>query len=770
MYTKVERLIETVQSHSRVTVAIIITVTLALGFTAFTSLEFSADYSDMIPDSNNLFEIEGKSEEAFPSDYIVMVTSSELFSVPVLESIHTALLAMAEHPDVGEISSVFDYSTIEKKGARLVTVPLLPETKDNVWTRERAEIFEKRTMNDDIVSGLFVSDDMESLIFSFKVRHNEPALLADFEQIFEPVKALAHISSIGEITITNRIMEYLSYDLITLLSLSFAVILGVYFISFRAKRASFIPFSLSVVGIIWTLGVMALLGFRLTVVNIVTPVLVLTIGSSYSIHVLTEYFQSYHEGDVNYIQSSVAKIGRTIMLACITDIVGFLSLLTARTDAFKEFGITVSIGITFCALLSVTYLPAVLAITSAPRTHHMRHFRHGFISRISKGLSRLVIRRWPVYLIIALGIFIGFLLTRNSIGLQTNYMNYFPRKEPLIINSLAITQEFKGIHNHYITLQAPEGEEGYFLRPEVLAQTYRFEQALEAETEDISKIMSYAQYVAFMNRVYTGTREIPSSTGLIHLLNRFMIILSQDSSTEEAFRLLISEDGNQITITLRAWDSSEGDLQTVASAKRLNEIIHSKASLLSEGVDMTIWGDGTDAILFSDSIREDQRRATTVSFILVFLISVFSFRSLLFGLYSIIPIIVGIMANYVFMFFTHIPFDIITITFTSVIIGVGIDDAIHFLIRYKQKVASSGHSRTVLHLRATIHETARPILLTTAAIVLGISMLAFGSYVPIRYFGILVSVSLLATMASTLIILPPVILVVEKIRGFLTRR
>lgn len=770
MYSNVESLIRTVQNHARATVAGIVAVTLAFGFFAFTGLEFSADYSDMIPASNNLFEIEGKSEEDFPSDYIVMVTSPDLFSAEVLEPVHTALQAMKEHPDVGDISSVFDYSTIEKKGARLVTVPLLPETKGDVWTQERAETFRKRTMNDDIVSGLFVSDDRESLIFSFKVRSNEPALLEDFNRIFEPVTAVAKTSTIGEITITNRVMEYLSHDLITLLSLSFAVILLIYFISFRAKRASFIPFSLSVVGIVWTLGIMALLGFRLTVVNIVTPVLVLTIGSSYSIHVLTEYFQRYHEGDPNYIQTSVARIGKTILLACITDIVGFLSLLMARTDAFKEFGITVSIGITFCALLSVTYLPAVLTITTAPRTHHMRYFRHGFISRISRMLSRRVMQKWPVYLIVALGVLIGFLLTRNSIAIQTNYMNYFPRKEQLIINSLAITREFKGIHNHYITLQAPEGEEGYFLRPEVLARTYRFEQALAEETEDISKIMSYAQYVAFMNRIYTGESEIPASPGLIHLLNRFMIILSQDSSTEEAFRLLINENGNQITITLRAWDSSEGDLQTVASAKRLNEIIHSKASLLGEEVEMTLWGDGTDAIRFSDSIQEDQRRATTVSFILVFLISVVSFRSVLFGIYSIIPIMVGIMANYVFMFFTHIPFDIITITFTSVIIGVGIDDAIHFLIRYRQKVNGSPSGRTALLLRATIHETARPILLTTAAIVLGISMLAFGSYVPIRYFGVLVSVSLLATMASTLIILPPIILAVEKVRDRFRRR
>ncbi len=770
MYSSIETLIRKVQARPKVTVFTIFGITVLLGIASVLGLEFSANYSDMIPPSTNLFEIEGKEDHVFVSDYTVMISSDNLFDIKVLDAISPAIEQIASHSEVGESSSIFDYSTLEKKGSRLITVPMAPPSPDGSWDKERAEIFERRVKNDDIVTGLFVSDDFQSLLFFFQLNSSSPQLLSEFERILEPVQEVASVSSIGDLAVTNRIMGYLSRDLITLLSLSFAVILLVYYLSFRAKRASVIPFTLSVIGIIWTFGIMALLGFKLTVVNIVTPVLVLTIGSSYSIHVLTEYFQSYHEGEENYIYTSVSKIGKTIILACITDIIGFLSLLIARTDAFKEFGITVSIGITLCALLSVTYLPAVLTITRAPKIHHMRYFKHGLISRISRGISRKVMRRWPVYLIVALGILIGFLLTKNSIGLQTNYMSYFPRKEPLIVNSLAITKEFKGIHSHYITLQAPEDEEHYFLQPEVLKKVYAFEQALIEDTEDVSKIMSYSQYVAFMNRIYTGTREIPESKGLINLLNRFMIILTQDSSTEEAFRLLISEDGNQITITLKAWDSDEQDLQTVGSAKRLNELIETHAAALPKGVSVQVWGDGPDAINFSDSIQEDQRKATLISFLLVFILSVFSFRSLKFGLYSIIPVVVGIMANYVFMFFTSIPFDIITITFTSVTIGVGIDDAIHFLIRYKQKLDSGKYPHTGLRLRETIHETARPILLTTAAIVLGISMLSFGSYVPIRYFGILVSVSLLSTMIATLLILPPIIYLTEMIHTRLLGR
>jgi hydrophobe/amphiphile efflux-3 (HAE3) family protein len=761
MYSSIDKLIKKVQSLPRLTVVLVGVLTIIFAFFAITQLEFSANYSDMIAPSGGEYDISSPENTEFSSEYTIMVTRDNLFDPVFLETLYTAVEQMKDHPSVGSATSIFDFTTIEKKGTRIVSVPMLDKSTDLIWDDQRASAFEQRVKQDDIVKGLLVSDTYTSFLFQFGAKPDDVGVLDDFNEIFSGVAAMATISVSGDLPIAKRIMGYLSKDLITLLSLSFLVILAVYYLSFKAKRASVIPFTLSVIGIVWTFGAMALLGFKLTVVNIVTPVLVLTIGSSYSIHVLTEYFQSYHEGNKNYIYKAVSKIGRTIILACITDIIGFLSLLSARTNAFKEFGVSVSIGITFCALLSVTYLPAILTITIAPRKQHMVQYTQGIIASISRKISRVVMKRWKAFLIVAFVIVIGFFLTKDHVGLQTNYMTYFPRKEPLIIDSMQIVKEFKGVHSHYITLTAPEGEKNYFLEPENLEKVHAFETKVLENSPDISHVLSYSEYVAFMNKVYTGTSEIPESSGMINLLSRFMKILTQDNQDSDQLKMLINDDGTEMTIILKAWDAEEQDLQTVASATRINKSINDLLYLLPQDVEPHIWGDGSDAILFSDTITTDQIKATFISFILVFLLSTISFKSFKFGIYSIIPIVVGIMVNYIFMFLTGIPFDIITIGFSSVTIGVGIDDAIHFLIRYKNKVIINKYHNVRLRLRETIHETSRPILLTTAAIVLGISMLSFGSYVPIKYFGILVSISLLNTMLATLFILPPVILITE---------
>ena len=114
------------------------------------------------------------------------------------------------------------------------------------------------------------------------------------------------------------------------------------------------------------------------------------------------------------------------------------------------------------------------------------------------------------------------------------------------------------------------------------------------------------------------------------------------------------------------------------------------------------------------------------------------------------------MANYIFMYFFQIPFDMITVSFGSIAVGAGIDDAIHFLIRYKNKIGID--DRTVESLLSeTIRETGRPIILTTLSIVGGMLMFLFASYTPVRYFGSLMSMALLNCMLSTLLIMPSVI-------------
>ena len=143
-----------------------------------------------------------------------------------------------------------------------------------------------------------------------------------------------------------------------------------------------------------------------------------------------------------------------------------------------------------------------------------------------------------------------------------------------------------------------------------------------------------------------------------------------------------------------------------------------------------------------------------ISLASVFALSALAFRSLRYGLLTLIPLAAGVMFNFILMTLTGIPLDMTTIMVSSIAVGVGVDDAIHFLLHYRRSAIT--HEAKADALRETLGVTGRPILLTTVSIVGGLSVLALASFRPIAYFGILVVFTLSTACVSTLLILPAV--------------
>ena len=221
-----------------------------------------------------------------------------------------------------------------------------------------------------------------------------------------------------------------------------------------------------------------------------------------------------------------------------------------------------------------------------------------------------------------------------------------------------------------------------------------------------------------MNRVYSGKSEIPDTSGLMRLLSR-MLTLMNNQMDSQALRLLINDDGTQITLSLRNYDSAEQDLQTIASAKRVEAAIQKNAHLLPEGATITSWGTIVDSMRANTIIMRDQAISTAISFLLIFLVAFVVFRSFKFGFFSIVPVLTGVMANYIFMYVAGIPFDLITVGFSSVTVGAGVDDALHFLMRYRKNTVVHRLSASEA-VSMTMHQTGKPIILTTVSVISGL--------------------------------------------------
>ncbi|AEV28900.1 putative RND superfamily exporter [Sphaerochaeta pleomorpha str. Grapes] len=704
--------------------------------------------------------IEGEEDYPPTTTYLVMVESKDLYTPENLTLIENTMAKLSSTRELGESTSLLSFVTMEKKGSRLMTVPFSPHRGTDPWTEEEAATLRKRAEQDPIISDYLVSEDLTCMLFSFGTSSLDPAQEAHLSSLLQPLRDKGiQISINGGAVINNKLMYYLNKDLGTLLGLCCLAILLVYYLSFRAKRSMLLPFSMSLIGIIWTLGTMKLLGYSLTIVNIVTPCMVLNLGSSYAIHVISEYYSDFTKG-ISPIEST-RKILKTIAMACLTTVIGFLSLTLSKTPALREFGVAVGIGVTYCAILAATYIPALLTMVTPPKPHQVKTYSHGFLSKSVSYLSEVVIKRWYVFFLLWIVVIFGFVVTKDHIRINTNYMSYLPKKDVFGQSSRHFAQKMGGDSPFIVTIEAPEGTKNFFLEAGNLEKVYQYEQTVREKSNDIQQIISFSSYVSFANKVYSGTEGIPTSSGLMNLLSRMVVLMSKQTGTN--LSSILDGDASTLNLIIQNYDSVDKDLSTISSSSRIEKVLKDYLPLLPDGTKVSIGGDPHLSLRFSNTLLADQRTSTYASYLLVFIVVLIAFKSLYSAFYSMIPILTGVMANYIFMYFLDIPFDMVTVSFASVAVGAGIDDAIHFLIRFREKQKLE-HLPVSQMLHETIIETGRPIILTTLSIVTGMLMFTFASYTPIKYFGSLMAIALINCMLSTLLIMPAAIVMVEKLK------
>ncbi|MCF7927883.1 MAG: MMPL family transporter [Spirochaetales bacterium] len=737
----------------------IITVFLAVtAFFAFhvPSISIDADFMNLIPPNqevNQLIEKYGGGQ----TDYVVLGAEAEdPFTIPKLQAFEKALKKISEGEDVSIAHQPFKQITFEKSGSQLKIVPTAPG-QHAPRNQEELETFKNRISNSHFSKNLVISKDLTTL-FAYipsETIQDRGQFISNLNSAVDGLEEHFSVYYAGPSIYKNRTQQYLDQDLTKLIGLSALFIVIMYYFGFRSFRSVLLPFLVIVSGSIWSIGFMGLMGFNITVVTISTVPLVLTLGSSYSIHLLNQYYRlAVPNGiDNEWIVDASTKINKTIFMASITTVIGFSSLLATTVQQTREFGLSTSVGILTCALFSMFFLPAVLSLMRSPSRKEQDRIHSGNLTRSMENFSVHLIQFRHIILIIVVLIAVATALNIKNIKHQSDYLSYFPQNEKVVQDTRFLADKIGGIQQLYVTMEAPEGEKNYFLQPEVLKQIRDFEEELAAN-EDVYYVVSFSAYLRHLNDVMTGSREIPESRGLILLLSRYFKTMLEYNPDDRTLSILINQDFSRFTILFRVYNTDQHQLYF---AEDLVDFKTTMQDLMDEHLDPqtdpVFWGDGLRLTFLSQMIFNDQRISMILSFLLIFFFTSIAFRSLLYGLYSLIPLFIGVMLNYVFMAVFSIAMDMTTVMVTSVAIGVGVDSAIHFIIQYRRQLKK--YPENISHvISETLKISGRPIILTNLSIIGGLLILNLGTFVPIRFFGTLVALALTTTAAGTLIILP----------------
>jgi uncharacterized protein len=753
-----ERIIRFSVGHARSVVIATVAATLAFGWFAL-KVRINPDFTSLLPQNaeiNTLLRKYGGG--ASPPDLLVFavtptVPGGDVFSSEALSAYADAVQSITALPGVQSTISPFNLVSFGRENGRLAIRPMSPG--GGFTASDAAAEFRARLTGTRYARNLVVSADATMLISYFQTES-----MASFRGFMDKVDAVAaglrakgltpYVT--GTIPLSVRTEFHLSRDATRLLLLAALIILAFYVAGYRSLRAVTLPLLSVLFGTLWTVGFMGIAGFSLSLITIVAPPLILIFGNEYNIFTTSEYLRvARAEGAApGWIERASANVAKPIVMAFLSTLVGFLSLLTTSIRQTREFALIASFGSLSCAFLALFFLPALYALLKPPIVR--THAPDGSFHRLMRAIARFAYRFPVIVLGVLCAVAALFVVTRPFLIYNTDPASYFPQGDPVLRDMAVIYEKAGGFEQMAVSFDAPGGSAGYFLNADALARVQAVSAKLR-ELPDISYGVSLPDLLQDINKGTTGQDALPTNRAVVSMFSRLLAAAGTSSPSGSILRNLADRDFTRLTVSFRIYNSSTGHYMDEG---RLRSLLASMKRTLEEnptGAKPVIWGDLLRNLSFADSLRRSLILSMAISILSILALTVFVFRSPLFGLYSMVPLITGLLLNYAMMALTHIPLDMTTIMVSNIAIGVGVDGAIYLVIQYRRSLTLFP-TDPASALADTLTIMGQPVILSSLSIAIGLLVFATAAFRPVVYFGMLVLFTLLATTLGTLVTLP----------------
>ena len=431
-----------------------------------------------------------------------------------------------------------------------------------------------------------------------------------------------------------------------------------------------------------------------------------------------------------------------ILLAGVTTVVSFLSLLSHSLPRAREMGVLVSFGILIAFVLSIILIPSILVLL--PRPHYLAKEKSlSFINGLLMNMGKFFVKfRVPVLVMISIG---GFWLGMGikNLKVDTNPDNYFPESSRVRVANTKIGKAFGGSTQMSILI------EGDIFEPKNLKNIEMLTDHIKTKHDIVTKSYSIVDVIKKMHSGFNAGdpdfEVIPDEKDLIY---QYMFLYSIASDGDEFDVLLddIEEPGySQILLRLQEVRTS-----TIADIVEDTEQFI-QANFYDESP-MEITGGATLLGVLSRLIVRGQLISLLVSVIIIFLIMTVVFRSFVGGFYATLPMSLSVIMLFGLMGYLDIPLDVTTMLLTSILVGVGVDYTVHFLWHLRDHV-KDGDSLDAA-ITNTFLISGKGILFNGLSVVVGFSALLFSVFVPVQIFGTLVMGSISFCLFGALATLP----------------
>ena len=751
-------------------IGIIIVVLLSTYFFSlqWDKMRFTYTEANLLPDDHEVNIEYNIFLETFGDEgnlIIIGIKDSTLFTVANLNAWNKLASDFKTYKEVETVVSIKDLQKLVKNQEKQ-QFDLIPFIKDSIRSEKeililQSELFEQYPFYDNFLFNKN-SKAVRSAIYLDKSIVNTTArkdfitdvLIPKVEQFETATNLDVRISGMPYIRTLNsqNIIDEIGKFIVAALGVTSLI----FFFFFRSFRATFISMVVVLVGVMWTFGIIGLLEYEITVLTALIPPLIIVIGIPNCIFLINKYQHEVnkHGNKAKSLQRVITKIGNATLMTNITTASGFATFIITDSKLLKEFGTVASLSILAIFILCILIIPIIYSYMPMPKDKHLEHLNKRWITTFGDWMEHMVKNRKITIYITSIILLVASIIGIYQIKISGSLIEDMPRNADFYKDIKFFESEFNGVMPLEIMVDTKR-KKGVMK----LSNLKRMDELedLIIETPQLSKPISVVSLVKYSKQAYYNGNpkyyQLPSSQE-----NGFILSYAKNSSQDvDLLNNFVDSTGQYARITTFMKDVGTDKME------RIEENLKEKIDKLfpEENYKVTLTG---KAYLFQKGtyfLVNNLILSLSLAIVLISLFMAYMFRSFRMIIVSLIPNLLPLLITAGLMGYLGVPIKPSTILVFSIAFGISVDDTIHFLAKYRQELlANNWKIRKSVY--AALRETGVSMFYTSIVLFFGFSVFIISNFGGTVALGALVSVTLLFAMLANLLLLPSLLLSLER--------
>ncbi|MEI6435840.1 MAG: MMPL family transporter [Bacteroidota bacterium] len=529
------------------------------------------------------------------------------------------------------------------------------------------------------------------------------------------------------------------------------------FLFFRSAKAVIFPMVIVMISVIWALGMMALFGYKITMLTSIIPPLVIVIAVENCIFILNKYHYEYtiHGNQAKALSRVIQRIGVANLLTNAATAAGFAAFVITNNKLLVEFGLIAALNIMCIYVLSLTLVPIFFSFLPPPKSKYTKHIEESLAkSLIEKAVYWVENYRNPIYyamgVCIVLGV-VGALRLRSS----GTIVDDISKRDPIYKDMLFFEKHFKGIMPLEISVDAKKKKGVFNLT--TLKKIDRLQDSLKTFKE-LSKALSVVEVIkAARQAFYAGDSAyygLPNSNELTFMAGYIPSFAGKKRSILDSFI-----DSNYQVTRISVQMANVGTKRIDSIQRELKPIIDSIFNPAKYNVAIT----GTSVVFLKGTnfLIRNLWESIALAVVVIAILLAFLFTSWRMILISLAPNLIPQLMTAALMGFTGIPIKPSTILIFSIALGISVDNSIQFLSRYRLQLKHTGHNIPISVISA-LKETGYSMIYSSTVLFFGFAIFILSTFGGTQALGFLISFTLLVAGLLNMFVLPSMLLTLDK--------